>query len=91
MHDQHDLSLILDLRVPLVVVETHDESRFPDFLKGVVNGSTTREYRSLFRWSVTEGLQRIDIDREPQPTNADSEQSLRHIRSVELRWGEHVR
>lgn len=83
MHDQHDLSLILDSRVPLVVVETHDESRFLEFLKGVVIGSATREYRPLFRWSVTEGLQRIDIDMDPQPTNADPEQALRHIRSVE--------
>jgi hypothetical protein len=91
MHDQHDLSLILDSRVPLVVVETHDESRFLDFLKGVVNGSATRDYRPLSRWSVTEGLQRIDIDMDPQRTNADPEQVLRHIRSVELRWGEHVR
>ncbi|MGI9291479.1 MAG: AAA family ATPase [Gammaproteobacteria bacterium] len=83
MHDQHDLSLILDSRVPLVIVETHDESRFLEFLRGVVLGSVTQNYRPLFRWSVTDGLQRIDIDLEPQPTNADPEQVLRHIRSVD--------
>jgi hypothetical protein len=47
MQDQHDLSLILDSRVPLVVVETHDEGRFLDFLTGVVTGSAAREYHSL--------------------------------------------
>jgi hypothetical protein len=47
MQDQHDLSLILDSRVPLVVVETHDEGRFLDFLTGGVTGSAAREYHSL--------------------------------------------
>ena len=84
MHDQHDLSLILDSRMPLVIVETHDESRFLDFLKGVVLASVTQDYRPLFRWSVTDGLQRVDIDLAPQHTNADPEQGLRHIRSVDL-------
>jgi ATP-dependent 26S proteasome regulatory subunit len=82
MQDQHDLSLILDSRVPLVVVETHDEDRFLKFLTGVVTGSATREYRPLFRWSVTDGLQRLDIDMEPQPTNSEPYQVLRHIRAV---------
>jgi ATP-dependent 26S proteasome regulatory subunit len=83
MHDQHDLSLILDSRVPLVVVETHDEGRFLDFLTGVVTARATVDYRPLFRWSVTEGLQRLDIEMEPQLTNAEPEQVLRHIRAVE--------
>jgi AAA+ superfamily predicted ATPase len=82
MQDQHDLSLILDSRVPLVVVETHDEDRFLKFLTGVVTGSAAGEYRPLFRWSVTAGLQRLDIDMEPQPTNSDPDQVLRHIRAV---------
>jgi len=47
MQDQHDLSLILDSRVPLIVVETHDEGRFLDFLTGVVTGSAAREHRPL--------------------------------------------
>ena len=83
MNDKHDLSLILDSRVPVVVVDTHDESRFLEFLTGVVMGSATRVYRPLFRWSVTEGLKRLDIDLEPQPTTADPEQALRHIRAVD--------
>ena len=83
MHDQHDLSLILDSRVPIIVVETHDEQRFLESLVAMVTGSGTIGYRPLFRWTVTDGLQRLDIQMEPQPTNADPEQALRHIRSVE--------
>ena len=82
MQDGHDLSLVLDSRVPLVLVETPDEQRFLDFLKNVVVGGTASDYRPLFRWSVTDGLQRLDIDLEPQPTNAEPDQVLRHIRAV---------
>ncbi len=47
MQHQYDSSLILDSRVPLVMVETHDEARFLDFLTDVVTGSVTREHRPL--------------------------------------------
>jgi len=45
MQDQHDLSLILDSRVPLIMLETHDEGRFLDFLTDAVTGSVTCEHR----------------------------------------------
>jgi len=83
MDDQHDLSLILDARVPLVVVETRDEDRFLQFLTKLIAGGAAQDYRPLFRWSVTDGLQRCDIGLEPQPTTAEPEQALRHIRAVE--------
>ena len=83
MHEQRDLALVLESRVPLVVAETRDESRFLDFLTRVVTSNVRNSYRPLFRWSVTDGLQRLDIDMAPQPTNADPEQLLRHIRAVD--------
>jgi ATP-dependent 26S proteasome regulatory subunit len=83
MHDQHDLALILESRVPLIVVETHDENRFLQFLLRVIMGGATASYRPLFRWSVTNGLQRLDIKMDPQPTHADPDQALRHIRAVD--------
>ena len=78
----HDLGLILESRVPLIVVETHDESRFLKFLTRVIISGATPGYRPLFSWSVTNGLQRLDIEMDPQPTNADPDQALRHIRAV---------
>ena len=83
MQDQHDLTIILESRVPLVAVETHDELRFMRFLSRAVLASNTKDYRPLFRWSVTDGLQRIDIDLEPQTHNAEPDKVLRHIRSVD--------
>ena len=82
MQDQHDLGLVLESRVPLVLVETHDENLFLRLLTQVVTGRATRGYRPLFRWSITEGLQRLDIEMSPQPTTSDPEQALRHVRAV---------
>jgi len=36
----------------------------------------------LFRWTVTDGLQRLDISLEPQLHNSQPEEVLRHIRAV---------
>ena len=59
MDNLHDLNVILSSRVPLVVVETHDEDRFLGLLGDIVRGAFGGTPRPLFRWSVTEGLRRI--------------------------------
>jgi SpoVK/Ycf46/Vps4 family AAA+-type ATPase len=66
-----------------VLVESHDETRFLDLLKDLVRGAFGGKYRPLFRWSVTEGLQRLDMDMAPQNLNSEPTQVLKHIRSVE--------
>jgi len=82
MDNRHDLKLVLESHVSIISVATQDESRFLSMLTGIVmaNGSTV--YRPCFRWSVTDGIQRLDIDLEPQLHNAEPDQVLRHIRSV---------
>ena len=40
-------------------------------------------YMPLFRWTVTDGLQRLDIALEPQPLNSDPSEVLKHIRAVQ--------
>ncbi len=81
MDERKDLRLILKSRVPIVTVETHDEGRVLDLLKAV--NLSEGMYRPLFRWSVTDGLQRLDIELEPQLHNAEPSDVLRHIRAVE--------
>ena len=80
MHDQQDLELILASHVPLVVVESHEESQFLEVLVRRLSVARARDHKPVFRWSVTDGLQRVDIEMAPQPTNAEPEQVLRHIR-----------
>ena len=40
------------------------------------------DYMPLFRWTVTDGLQRLDIALEPQPLNSEPGDVLKHIRAV---------
>ena len=82
MHNQRDLELILRSRVPIVVIETQDESRLINLLTAIAIARASEEYLPLFRWTVTDGLQRLDISLEPQLHNSDPAEVLKHIRAV---------
>ncbi|MEE8528665.1 MAG: ATPase, partial [Gammaproteobacteria bacterium] len=82
MDNSHDLELIINSRVPLILIESHDETRLLGMLSAIAVRQPALKYTPYFRWSVTDGLQRIDIDLEPQRHNAEPEDVLRHIRSV---------
>ena len=82
MDRQRDLELILRSRMPIVAIETRDESRMLDLLKSITMASARNDYLPLFRWTVTDGLQRLDIQLEPQLHNSEPTEALRHIRAV---------
>lgn len=83
MNRQRDLELILRSRTPIVIIETRDESRLLDLLKSITLSRASTAYVPLFRWTITDGLQRLDIALEPQMHNAQPTEVLRHIRAVE--------
>ncbi len=82
MDQRHDLEILLRSRTPIIVIETHDEARILDTLQSISIGSSTDGYLPLFRWTVTDGLQRLDIALEPQTLNSEPTDALRHIRAV---------
>lgn len=82
MDRQRDLELILRSRTPIIVIETRDESRMLELLRNLTLARSSQEYMPLFRWSVTDGLQRLDIDLEPQLHNSEPDDVLKHIRAV---------
>ena len=82
MDQSHDLKLILRSRTPLIVVETRDEARMLELFQTMAITSATGSYLPLFRWTVTDGLQRLDIELEPQTINAEPTDVLKHIRAV---------
>jgi len=82
MTDRGDLELLLRSGVPLLLVETSDETRFLALLTQIALDSPKADYRPLFRWTVTDGLQRLDLDLEPQRHVIDPKDVLGHIRSV---------
>jgi SpoVK/Ycf46/Vps4 family AAA+-type ATPase len=82
MDKQRDLELLLRSRTPIVVIETHDESGVLDMLRQISLGRSIDNQLALFRWTITDGLQRLDIVLEPQLHNAKPTEVLRHIRAV---------
>ena len=82
MDGRHDLELILRSRTPLIVIESQDEQRMLELLSSITMARASQEYMPLFRWTITDGLQRLDIDLEPQTINSEPTDVLKHIRAV---------
>jgi ATPase family associated with various cellular activities (AAA) len=95
----HDLSALLRSRVPLIAVESCDEARALQALvracaqspppSAPPQSGAAPAYlplgMPLFRWSVTDGLKRLDVDMgPPQRTVAEPIEVLRHIRATNL-------
>ncbi len=79
MKDTYDLGLMLDSRVPLIVIETYDEKRATDTIIKVAK----KRKRNIFRWSVTDGLIRLNFG--PQVASVaehtDPKAILEHIKA----------
>jgi hypothetical protein len=73
MKDSQDMGLLLDSRVPLIVIETHDEKRALDMLLRVAN----QRKKNVFRWSVTDGLARLSFG--PEVAIANQRRLERHL------------
>ena len=82
MDRRHDLELILRSRTPIIVIESQDEARMLELLQSIAVVQSGDEYAPLFRWTITDGLQRIDISLEPQSLNSQPTDVLKHIRAV---------
>ncbi|MGI9247711.1 MAG: AAA family ATPase [Woeseiaceae bacterium] len=82
MDGRHDLKLIMRSRTPIVVIESQDEARVLELLQSMAISSAADDYTPLFRWTITDGLQRIDISLEPQSLNSQPTDVLKHIRAV---------
>ena len=82
MDERHDLELMLRSQTPLVVIESQDEQRMLELLQSIAIARASESYLPLFRWTITDGLQRLDIALEPQAINSDPTDVLKHIRAV---------
>ncbi len=76
MNDRRDLELVLESGTPLIVIETTDETRVLELLREIALARSASAYRPLFRWSITDGMQRLDLDLEAQRHNAEPEEAL---------------
>jgi hypothetical protein len=74
VNDLHDLTLILQSRFPIVVVETHEEPRVLALLEQAAN----LEGWALFVWSIADGLRRSN-NSQPITQTYQFLDALRHI------------
>lgn len=76
-NDIHDLGLVLESRVKLVVIESWDEPRVLETLTSLA----IKRGLGIYTWAVTEGLQRLAFGGEPvgEQDSREPEQALRLI------------
>ncbi|MDR2872303.1 MAG: AAA family ATPase [Xanthomonadaceae bacterium] len=82
MSELQDLSALIRANTPLIVIETQDEQR----VVGLFRQTLTLVWRAMYRWSITEGMRRIDMDREDDPIGPpDSTNALHAIQYADQR------
>lgn len=82
MSELQDLSALIRANTPLIVIETQDEARIVELFRQML----MHVWRALYRWSITEGLRRIDMDREDEALGPpDASAALQAIRQAEQR------
>src|SRR3546814_4907451 len=82
MSELQDLAALVRSNTALIVIETPDEGRVVDLFRYVLMDV----WRALYRWSITEGLRRVDIDGDQATAHApDAGNTLRTIKAAEQR------
>ena len=82
MSDLQDLAALIRADTPLIIVETPDEPRVVELFRQ----SLLHVWRALYRWTITEGLRRLDLDGEDPAEGApDATATLRAIHAAEQR------
>ena len=82
MSELLDLAALIRAETPLLVIETPDEARVMELFRQ----SLMHVWRALYRWSVTEGLRRVDMDREDESDLApDLSATLNAMRDADQR------
>ena len=78
--DHHEISLLLRSRTPILMLETHEETRALELVKDIAINMDL----PIFKWSVATGMQRIDLILDPQVFLKDPTKALEHIHSAKL-------
>jgi len=82
MSELQDLVALIRADTALIVIETPDEARVVELFRQTL----MQAWRALYRWSITEGLRRIDLDREdPAEVAPDASTTLAAIQAADQR------
>ena len=78
--EYHEISLLIRSHTPILILETHEERRAINLLKDIAMNIGL----PIFKWSVTSGMKREDIDLDPQAHLKEPTQVLGHIKASNL-------
>ncbi len=78
MPEVHDLGLIIDSHIPLIIIQSHEESRSIDTLSRLAR----KRSLPIYSWTITDGLKRQGFGLELEEKNKfdDSDEILNHIK-----------
>lgn len=77
---QHQIELLIKSHIPIIVIETHEENQTLDMILGM----RAVLQRPIFKWSLTEGLERLDQQMPAQKLFSKPTDALGHIKSVQV-------
>lgn len=69
MQDVNEIKHLVDTRIPLLVIETYEEKKALDVLNKVAD----QQGRDLYRWSITDGLNRPNLGLQLMPKDGPAE------------------
>ncbi|SEH88831.1 AAA+-type ATPase, SpoVK/Ycf46/Vps4 family [Rheinheimera pacifica] len=78
MHEFDDLRVLVQAHSPLIVIESYEEPRALLLIKRLA----LNLMRPVFKWTITEGLQRLDSEHSAQAFNADPTNLLAQIKAT---------
>ena len=82
---RRELQTLLASRLALIVVESREESRVLTLVREASLQVRQGRGWGVFQWTVTEGLQRVDVDMGgPQRTLSEPEQLLKHLKVTSM-------
>lgn len=79
MQDVQDLKLIIQSKVPLIVIESYEELRVLDMIRRLA----IKNAIPAFAWSITEGFRRVDFQHDvSQRHTSEPDAALAHIKAT---------
>ena len=78
MNDSHDLEVALRSHTPLIVINSHEEHR----VESMLQNNILRLGKPIFKWTITDGLRRLDLQEKSLSKLNDATAVLNHIRDA---------
>lgn len=79
--DLRDIALLLLAHTPILILQSHEERRAVNLLKDISIDSDL----PVFKWSITTGMKRLDLNLEEQSHLKDPKKVLEHIKAADFR------